>query len=327
MILPRSSSRRDFLAASIGAPLALSLAAAGCQAQETSAPAEAKHYPIGLELYSVRKALAEDLMGTVAKVAEMGYEVVEFYRPYFDWTPEYAKEVRAHLDHLGIRCLSTHNPPEAFMAENRAKAIELNGIIGSTTMVMASPPRGTFGSRPGGPGGPGGARPAGGPPAGTVDTWKKVADLLTEAQEEFGAAGMHAGYHNHQYEWRALDGAGENGPRFAMDVLADNTPEGVTLQFDVGTCVEMERDPVAWIESHPGRIRSVHLKDWAPGTHEEEKGYRVLFGEGTPPWQAIFTAAENGGGVEYYLLEQEGSRFDEFETARMCLETWKKMRA
>ena len=319
MKLPRS--RRDFLTASIGAPLALSLAA-GCSSEEAAAPAEepaaeAMHYPIGLELYSVRQALSEDLMGTVAKVAEIGYEVVEFYRPYFDWTPEYAKEVRAHMDNLGIKCLSTHNPAEAFMAENRAKAIELNSIIGSQTIVMASPPQGTV------------ERPAPGttPSAGTIDGWQKVADLLTEAQEELAAAGLRAGYHNHEYEWRSFDGAAEGGPRFPMDVLAAGTPEGVTLQLDLGTCMEMERDPVAWINAHPGRIRSLHCKDWAPGTEKEEKGYRVLLGEGVTPWQQVLQAAENGGGVEYYLIEQEGSRFDEFETAKRCLAIWKEMRA
>ena len=314
-------SRRDFLTASIGAPLALSLAA-GCASEEASAPAdepaaEAKRYPIGIELYSVRQALAEDLMGTVAKVAEIGYEVVEFYRPYFDWTPEYAKEVRMHMDNLGIRCLSTHNPTEAFMTENRAKAIELNSIIGSQTMVMASPPRGTVG-RPGEVGGP--------PPSGTIDGWKQVADLLTEAQEAFSAAGLRAGYHNHQYEWRSFEGIAEGGPRFPMDILA-STPEGVTLQLDLGTCMEMERDPVAWITSHPGRIRTMHCKDWAPGGEEEEKGYRVLVNEGVTPWEEVFQAAENGGGVEYYLIEQEGSRYDEFDTAARCLATWKEMRA
>lgn len=269
--------------------------------------AEPTHYPVGIELYSVREALAEDLMGTVAKVAEMGYETVEFYRPYFDWTPEYAREVRQHLDNLGIRCLSTHNPSEAFLAENREKAIELNDIIGSQTIVMASPPREARG--------------------GGIDEWNRVADLLSEAQETFSAAGIGAGYHNHQYEWRSFEDGGETDPRFPMDVLADRTPEGVTLQLDVGTCMEMERDPVAWIESHPGRIRHVHCKDWAPGSEEDEKGYRVLFAEGASPWREIFTAAESVGGVEFYLLEQEGSRFDEFETARRCLDAWNQMRA
>src|SRR5215204_7421005 len=59
-------------------------------------------------------------------------------------------------------------------------------------------------------------------------------------------------------------------------------------------------DPVAWITANPGRIKSMHCKDWAPG-----KDYGVLFGEGVSPWAKIFAAAESTGGIEYYLIEQE----------------------
>jgi sugar phosphate isomerase/epimerase len=95
------------------------------------------------------------------------------------------------------------------------------------------------------------------------------------------------------------------------------------LQLDVGTCLEAGSDPVAWIRANPGRIRSIHCKDWSP---ESGKGYTVLFGEGTADWKNIFAAAENAGGVEYYLVEQEGSRFSEFDTAKKCLETFRSMR-
>ena len=57
-------------------------------------------------------------------------------------------------------------------------------------------------------------------------------------------------------------------------------------------------------------------KEWSP---DAGKGYSVLFGEGIAPWKQLFTAAENGGGIEYYLVEQEGSRFSEIETAQKCL--------
>ena len=259
--------------------------------------------PVGIELFSVREGLKKDLMGTVAAVAEMGYKVVEFYAPYFAWTPAYAKQVRKHLDDLGIECRSMHTPARAFEAENRAKAIELNKIVGSRDIVMASPGRRVE----------------------TADGWKQVADTLTAADEQFRMAGLRAGYHNHASEWRPLTGGG--GARHAMDILASGTPESVTLQLDVGTCVEAGADPVAWIRSHPGRIRSIHCKDWAPGEEAQQKGYRVLFGEGVSPWQRIFTAAEDVGGIEFYLIEQEGSRFSEIESARRCLGAWNKMRA
>jgi sugar phosphate isomerase/epimerase len=88
------------------------------------------------------------------------------------------------------------------------------------------------------------------------------------------------------------------------------------LQLDVGTCLQAGSDPVAWIKANPGRIRSLHLKDWSS---DPAKGFKVLFGEGSADWKNIFAAAESVGGVEYYLLEQEGSRFSEIETARRCL--------
>ncbi len=102
-----------------------------------------------------------------------------------------------------------------------------------------------------------------------------------------------------------------------MELLAKNTKPTVMLQLDVGTCIEAGVDPVAWIKANPGRIRSMHCKDWSP---EAAKKYSVLFGEGVADWIALFHAAENGGGIEYYLVEQEGSRFPELETAKKCLQ-------
>src|SRR5579872_835557 len=121
-------TRRAFLSATAGA----ALAAAGA-----TGAARAKHLPVGLELYSVRDELAKDLMGTVRAVAKMGYEVVEFYAPYYQWTPDYARDVRKLLDELNVKCLSTHNNRSNFEGDGLKKAIELNEIIGSKTIVMA----------------------------------------------------------------------------------------------------------------------------------------------------------------------------------------------
>lgn len=276
---PDSLSRRSFLAASAAVPL---LSAAG------------KKVPVGLELYSVRNELKQDLMGTVRAVAKMGYEGVEFFSPYYDWTPDYAKEVRKTLDEAGIKCFSTHNGLKSVTAEGLPKAIELNQIIGSKNIIVAS--------------------------AGKVDGldgWKKVAETLSSASDKLKAQGMRTGFHNHQTEFKMLDG------KRPIEVLASNTPKDVTLQLDVGTCLEAGADPVAWIKQNPGRIRSLHLKDWAPAPG---KGYEVLFGEGTAPWKQILAAAEKTGGVEYYLIEQEGSAYPPPETVEKCLSSYRKLR-
>lgn len=277
----KSLSRRAFLTVA---------AAAGPVA---SAIAKGRNVPVGLELYSVRDDLQKDLMGTVRAIAKMGYQGVEFYSPYFDWTPDYAKQVRKLLDDLGIRCFSTHNDSKSFEPEHTARAIELNQIIGSKFIVMASAGEIT-----------------------TLDGWKKVAEQLDAGAEKMKAAGLRAGYHNHELEFTPLEG------KRPIEVLAANTSPDVMLQLDVGTCVEAGSDPVAWVDANPGRIRSMHCKDWS-----REKGYKILLGEGAAPWKKLFEVAEKTGGIEYYLVEQEGSDYSELDTARRCLANFRKLHA
>lgn len=279
-------TRRSFLAVT-GA------LAGGALALPELARSAGKAIPVGLEMYSVRGELKKDTVATIEGVAKMGYQVVEFYAPYYQWTPEYAKDIRKRMDDLGIRCSSTHNGPPSFAPAGVAKAIELNHILGSKYIVMASAGK-----------------------TDTLDDWKRVADTLNAGNEKFKAEGIHSGYHNHAAEWKPVEG------KLPIEILADNTDKTVMMQCDVGTVLETGHDPVAWINRNPGRIRSLHLKEWSP-----EKGYRVLFGEGVGKWKDIFAAAESKGGVEFYLIEQEGYDLPEMETAQKCLELYKKLRA
>ena len=126
----QKSTRREFVS-TLGAA---SLAAFGI----SECVYAAKQVPIGLELYSVRHELEKDPAGTLARVAQMGYDCVEFYAPYFDWTPDHAKEVRAQLDKLKLRCYSTHNDKASFSGAGLEKAIELNKTLGAHYIVMSS---------------------------------------------------------------------------------------------------------------------------------------------------------------------------------------------
>jgi sugar phosphate isomerase/epimerase len=270
-------SRRSFLAMSAMLPSALRTTAASS-------------IPVGLELYSVRNALKQDLVGTVKSVAQMGYQCVEFFSPYFDWSEAQTKQMRKLMDDLGVRCYSTHNSADNLSKDNISKTRDRNHILGCKYVVVASTHV---------------------PPG--IDGWKTFAGTLNTAAEQLEPFGLKAGYHNHKTEFVAIDGVRP------MEVLGRNTKPTVMLQLDVGTCLEAGFDPVAWIRANPGRIRSVHCKDWSP---DPGKGYEVLFGEGVADWRAIFKAAESVGGVEYYLVEQEGSRFSELETAKKCLDTF-----
>jgi sugar phosphate isomerase/epimerase len=271
-------TRRHFLALSAALPWALSARASAS-------------IPVGLELYSVRGELKKDPAATVRAVAQMGYQVVEFYAPYFEWSENETKQMRKLIDDLGIRCLSTHNSEAYLSAQNLARTRDMNLILGSKYVVQASTDEKT-----------------------SLDQWNPVADRLNLAAEKLEPAGLKVGYHNHQPEFTPIGG------QRPMEILAKNTKSSVMLQLDVGTCLEAGSEPVAWIRANPGRIRSIHCKDWS---RDPGKGYAVLFGEGVADWTGIFEAAESVGGVEYYLIEQEGSRFSELETARKCLEAFR----
>ena len=99
------------------------------------------------------------------------------------------------MDDLGVQCRSTHNGPVSFTPEGLKKAIELNQILGSKYIVMASAGRVTG-----------------------LDGWKTVAGQLSSASATLKPLNIAAGYHNHKFEFVELEG------KRPMDVLAMNTP-------------------------------------------------------------------------------------------------------
>lgn len=277
-----SLSRRSFLPLSAMLPWAFTAMAS------TS-------IPVGLELYSVRETLKKDPHATLRAVAQMGYEGVEFYAPYFEWTESEIKQIRKLLDELGIRCFSTHNDESYLNPQSIDRTRDMNLILGSRYVVLASAGQNT-----------------------SLTEWRSVADMLNKTAEKLEPAGLRAGYHNHQLEFTPIEG------QRPIEILAKNTKPSIMLQLDVGTCLEAGSNPVAWIRANPGRIRSIHCKDWS---RDATKGYKVLFGEGATDWKNIFAAAEAAGGVEYYLVEQEGSRFSELETVQRCLQAFRATHA
>src|SRR3982074_1972056 len=154
---PYALSRRSFLAFSAMLPWAFSARAA-------------KSIPLGLELYSVRNELKKDPEAAVRAVAQMGYQGVEFYAPYFEWSESQTRQMRKLLDDLGMRCFSTHNDSSYLDAKNITRARDMNLILGSKFVVMAS------------------ADPKPG-----LDGWKAVADSLNDAADGLQSSGLKAG--------------------------------------------------------------------------------------------------------------------------------------
>jgi sugar phosphate isomerase/epimerase len=271
-----------------------SLAAASSVFGVTSAQTPSrKKVPIGLEMFTLRAEEEKDRMATLDAIAGMGYDGVEFYGIYTAWTPAYTKDVRKRLDDLGLRCFSTHTRRGDFSADTFPRVIELNQILGSRHVIMAHSEK-----------------------VDGDDGWKQLAELLTASHEKLRPLGLSAGFHNYPVEFRPIGGTRP------IDILTANTPKDFGFQLDTVGPLQAGADMVAFVKANPGRIKSYHLKDWAPG----EGGGRLLLGEGTGPWKALFDVAENVGGVEYYLVEQEGSRFTPTETAKRSIEMLRALR-
>jgi sugar phosphate isomerase/epimerase len=278
-------SRRTALTASAVLPFALA-----ASRRPAFAAAKRAQIPVGLELYSLKDDERKDMIGTLRAVKQMGYDGVEFWAPYFDWPRERIRDLRMTLDDIGLRCFSTHNRNYYFSPDKLDRIIDYNLLLGSRHVVMAHPGK-----------------------VESLDGWKQIAEILTTSHARFKKAGLRGGYHNHGMEWKAtLDG----GKR-PIDVLTAGTPKDFGFQVDTATCLAAGGDPVAFTRSLPGRVKSYHLKDWS---NDPAKGYKVLLGEGIGDWPKLLDAAESVGGVEFYLIEQEGSRLSPMETVKTCLD-------
>jgi len=224
---------------------------------------------IGLELWTVRTDVNRDLLAALAGVARLGYESVEFYSTYLDWTLDSARDVRARLDELGLVCSSTHNGMRAFTPEALTKTVELNHILGSPLAVVASVPK-----------------------IETLEGWKDAAARFADVANRLRPHGLAAGFHNHQREWTPLDG------RRPIDIVADGTPTDFVMQLDVAPAVEFGIDVPAWVRAHAGRVCSLHCRDWSATL-----GPNVAFGEGDCPWREIVAAAEATSDLRDVLVE------------------------
>ena len=272
--------RRDMLRWSAGAVLTAALPFPRCARGRTLER-------IGLQLYTVRAAMARDVAGTLARVAEIGYREVEF-AGYFDRTPA---AVKAALVNAGLDAPASHVPYET-LADGWGGVLDTAAAIGHSDVLVAWIPRE--------------ARP-------DLDGWRRVAELFNRAGERARAAGLRFGYHNHDYEFAPVEG------QVPYDVLlAATDPALVTFEMDLYWTVKGGRDPLAYFASHPGRFPYVHVKDSAgPPDHR-----MVDLGRGTIDFAAIFARSAQAG-IRHYFVEHD----EPHDPFAFCRDAFRYMRA
>lgn len=252
--------------------------------------------PIALELYSVREACKEDMAGTLAKVAKMGYEGVEF-AGYFDYK---AEDLRQMLDDNGLTCCGSHLGINTLLGDELLKTAEYNYILGNPYLICPGLPGEYTASR---------------------DAWRKTADVFNDISEKLRKVNAWVGYHNHHTEFTALDG------ELPWDTFFGNTVYDVVMQLDTGNALRGGSHVGQFVERYPYRALTVHLKpfSFAAGKDDLNAGYKPLIGDDEIPWGELFGQLETIGGARWYIVEYESDLFPPLEAVEKCLQALKAM--
>jgi sugar phosphate isomerase/epimerase len=265
------TTRRSFLGAVAGGT-----AAATAFRGLAHAAGEAKP-PLGLQLYSLRAALAKDVPGTLKQVRDWGFEDVETFEPFGAAIASQLRDARlkARSMHIGFELLE----------KDMSRVLRDADAVGATTVINPALPRKAF-------------------PA-TREEILKAASSFREWSKACRAAGKRFGYHVHGHEF----GPAPEGTLF--DVLAKEAGPDVGFEFDVYWAAYGGADPVSLMKKHAGRVWYTHLKDMpkglAPGAPAALKeSSKVVLGTGGLDIKGI-VAAGPAAGVEINFIEDESA--------------------
>ncbi|HTG71153.1 MAG TPA: TIM barrel protein [Candidatus Udaeobacter sp.] len=227
---------------------------------------------IGIQLYALRDQTEIDFLGTLEKVAEIGYKAVEF-AGYFK-TP--ANELKSKMDEIGLIAPSAHVPlnysDSKHMESDLAGQIDYAKELGLTYIISPWAPL---------------------PEQPTMDDVKHLVDVLTKCGKQVKAAGMQYGYHNHDFEFKLVD----KKPIIDL-VLSLVPPELLTMQFDLGWVHMAGFKPAEYLSKYKGRVPLVHIKDFHKGRKDAE------IGKGEVGYDQLLRELEPAG-VAFMIVEQE----------------------
>ncbi len=227
---------------------------------------------IALQLYTVRERTAQDFIGTLRQLADMGYRTLEF-AGYGD-TP--VTELRSAMEEFGLRAISAHVP--FIQLENSPQQmIEDLHILGCKHAVV--------------PGIPEERRS-------TVEQVRGLADTFNGLGQTCHDEGLQFGYHNHAHEFEPLDGS------TMFELIAENTdPALVNLELDLFWAQYGGTDPIGLMRKYAGRMPLLHCKDMLDDTEHSD----APVGAGILPYQDYLRLGSEIG-VEWYIVEQDHPR-------------------
>ena len=230
----------------------------------------------GIQLWTVKQALAKDAKGVLKQLASFGYTQIESFEGaqgmFWGMSPT---EFKKHVEGLGMTVLSSHFN-DIYKDSFTQKAADAT-TAGLKYLILPS----EAGSK-------------------TVDDYKKLADRFNACGEICKKHGLKVGYHNHAGVFKPIDN------QVPLDILLNNTDKNnVVFEMDIYWVVTAGANPVAYLEKYKNRFKLGHVKDRIKNTNEEDAS--CILGEGSIDFPKLLPVAKQNG-MEYFIVEQE--RYD-----------------
>ncbi len=241
-----------------------------------------KQLKLGFQTFPIRDRLAKDFTGTLKTMHGFGYQLVEMCAPkdykdigFGSLVDTKPADLKTMITDSGLSCLSCHFgwPGLKDHLDERiefALGLGLSQMICSTFWLQNNP---------------------------TLDDYRKNAEQLNKVAEKIKAAGMATGFHNHDMEFKMLEG------QLIYDALmAAFDPNLVKMQFQTEV-INLGYKAETYFTKYPGRFISSHLSDWTADKKE------VPIGQGVIDWKEFFSTAKTGG-VKNFFVEMNFETFE-----------------
>lgn len=297
-----SKNRRDFL--KISSAGTLGLMALGPLACSPGAAIDRKSFGVGLQLYTIRDAMAADVKGSLQKLSDMGFKNLELADyangKFYGYSP---KEFKKMVNDMGMEIISSHTSVEAegITTESAQKMADDHAELGVKYCVQ---PWVEEEDR-------------------HVEFYKRMVGEWNEVGRIMKGVGIQFGYHNHNFEFANLDGI---VPYYDI-FMPEMDPDLITMEIDFYWVTKAGQDPVEMFNRYPGRFQLFHFKDMltqqAP-YFDIVKDDITSVGAGVIDFKRIMAAADVAG-MKYHFVEDDnqgnGKPFEALETSISNLTT------
>jgi len=279
-----NTTRRTFIKS--GAAL---LAAAAVMPGELLASKKQKKGIIAIQLYSIRADMSKDPLGSLKKVAEMGYEYVEHAnyvdRKFYGYSP---KEFRKVLDDLGLNMISGHTVmgPEHWdeskndFSDSWKYTVDDAAVLGQKYVVSPSMDNSMRNK---------------------YDDFMRYMEIFNKCGDLCKNQGMKFGYHNHAFEFNEK----LNNEKLFDIMMRSMDPDKVVVQLDIGNLYNGGAVALGVVRQYPGRFENLHVKDEIVASSGNDKYESTIIGQGIVNAREVIDLATKIGGTEVYIIEQE----------------------